>query len=74
MGIFKTYLLLTKVPLKHLLVDGLSTVRQSYTSNPLIVQSFKMLSSNLTFVQLETASKFYTFPTTANEFVLLQEQ
>lgn len=73
MGIFKTYLLLTRVSLKHLLVDGLSTIRQSYTSNLLIVQSFKMLS-NLTFVQLETGSKFYTFLTTANEFVLQQEQ
>lgn len=49
-------------------------MRQSYTSNSLIVQSFKMLSSNLKFVQVETASKFYTFPTTANEFGFLQEQ
>lgn len=40
MGIFKTYLLLIKVSLKHLLVDGLSTMRESYISNPLIVQSF----------------------------------
>lgn len=72
MGRFKTYLLFAKVSLKHLLVDGLSTMRQSYTSNSLIVQSFKMLSSISKFVQVETASKCYTFPTTASEFVFLQ--
>lgn len=74
MGIFKIYLSLIKVSLKHFLIDGLSTMTQSYTSNPLIVQSSKMSTSDLKFGLLETASKFYTFPTTAIEFVLLQEQ
>lgn len=69
MGILKIYLSLIKVSLKCLLIDG-----PSYTSDPLIVQSSKMSSSDLKFVLLETASMFYTFPNTAIEFVLLQEQ
>lgn len=73
MGIFKIYLSLIKVSLKYLLIDGLSAMGQSYTSNPLIVQSSKISSSDLNFVLLETASKFYAFPMTAIEFVFLQE-
>lgn len=69
MGILKIYLSLIEVSLKCLLIDGLS-----YTSDPLIVQSSKMSSSDLKFVLLETASMFYTFPNIAIEFVLLQEQ
>lgn len=74
MGIFfLIYLSLIKVSLKYLLIDGLSTMGQPW-STPLIILSSRMSSSDLKFVLVEIASTFYACPTTATEFVLLQEQ